>query len=315
MKQFSDVDPATAKRWLDVPGDWRRPNVTKKFEILWDSSRSYGQIWPRPDHSEVVSYYDVEEYYTHNTSSDKRGQSVGLQQKIQTKLSWLRDKGVDPDAKWWESVSSGQKLQILEVGCGNGSNLKMFQSLGHGTVGVEPDSKALEVARNEGLTVFHGTAETLPAEVVNDQYDVVVFMHVLEHCVDPFLAVKNASECLRPGGRLVAEVPNNECLGTKRFAELWYWLDVPRHLNFFTKSSLGALVLSAGMQVESFFFRGYCRQFSKDWKNSQTHIADTLGVPGDRRVRGASYWRHLIGSAWSTDRHKYDSVRVIAVRP
>jgi hypothetical protein len=140
-------------------------------------------------------------------------------------------------------------------------------------------------------------------------------MHVLEQCVNPFLAVKNATECLKSGGRFVAEVPNNECLGAKRFGELWYWLDVPRHLNFFTKTSLEALVSSTRLQAESFYFRGYCRQFGIDWKNAQTHIAHTLGVPGDRRKRGASYWRHLIGSAWSMDRQKYDSVRVLAVLP
>jgi SAM-dependent methyltransferase len=110
----------------------------------------------------------VQAYNTQNTSSKEKDQFVGLQQKLQTKLSWLTDNGVDPGAKWWKSVLIGEKLRILEVGCGNGSNLKMFQSLGHETVGVEPDSKALAVARSEGHTVFHGTAETLPAESAND---------------------------------------------------------------------------------------------------------------------------------------------------
>jgi 2-polyprenyl-3-methyl-5-hydroxy-6-metoxy-1,4-benzoquinol methylase len=315
MRQFSNIDPAVAKSWLLVPGDWRRPAVADSYKLLWDSSRSYGQLWPRPSHSDVAAFYDLDAYYTHHTGKNASNQKIGLRQKVQTKLSWWSDKGVDACADWWKDVLGAKKLRILEVGCGNGANLSIFQALGHECVGVEPDAKALDVARSQGHEVYAGTAENLPDELADDRFDVVVFMHVLEHCIHPSLAVKNATNLLNPGGLFVAEVPNNESRGAKRFGELWYWLDVPRHLNFFTEASLGTLVTTSGMQIESFFFRGYCRQFGADWKNAQSHIADTFGVTDDHRVGGANYWRHLAETAWSGDRQKYDSVRVLAVLP
>lgn len=315
MHQFPNVSPETAKHWLLIPGDWRRPNAEGQYEILWDRSRSYGQVWPRPHAKEVAAFYDLEAYYTHQSGSDAQFQTFSLPQRVQTKLSWWADKGIEPDRNWWSSVLGNKKLRILEVGCGNGSNLSVFRSLGHDSVGVEPDAMALTVARKEGHKVFHGTAEALPAEVSNDRFDVVVFMHVLEHCVDPFLAVKNAVGLLNSGGRFVAEVPNNDCHGSKRFGELWHWLDVPRHLNFFTETSLSTLISASGLSVGSIFFRGYCRQFSADWKKTQSHIASTLGAPDDKRVGRLSYWRYLFDTAWSEDRHKYDSVCIVGELP
>lgn len=311
LQDFVDVAPESAARWLVVPGDWRRPLAQQHFEILWDASRSYGQVWPRPGKKEVTSFYDLEAYYTHGTRLGVTASTTAFEQKLQNKLSWLVDKGVEPDKNWWLDVLGSRKLRILEVGCGNGANLSTFRALGHETVGVEPDTKALEQARNDGHLVYRGTAEALPSEVVKDRFDVVVFIHVLEHCIDPLLAVKNVVDVMKPGGQLVAEVPNNECLGATRFGELWHWLDVPRHLNFFTSDSLSTLISAAGLDVQSLSFRGYCRQFSSNWKSVQAHISDMMQMPKDKRVGRASYWRYLLETAWAEDRKKYDSVRIL----
>lgn len=313
MRFFLDIDPDKAEKWLSIPIDWRRPNAEQRFEILWDASRSYGQIWPRPSQQEVISFYDVEEYYTHRSGVGPKDLRNGFDQKLQNKLSWWADKGAEPDKNWWSGALEPKKLRILEVGCGDGSNLSVFKALGHEAVGVEPDTKAREVARNDGHLVYPGTAEALPAEVSNACFDAVVFMHVLEHCIDPFRAVKNAVDVIKPGGLLIAEVPNNGCLGSTRFGELWHWLDVPRHLNFFTSDSLSNLILAAGLDIHSLNFRGYCRQFSADWKSVQRHIAEKMQVPADKRIGRSSYWRYLLETAWAEDQKKYDSVRIVGV--
>lgn len=311
MSKFTNIDPKLAHHWIKVPGDWRKANSDKHYDILWDGSRAFGQLWPRPTGTEVATFYEVDEYYTHQSTSDRKESSASVLQRVQTKLSWLRDYGIEPDKNWWAKTLGDKTLRILEVGCGNGSNLSMFISLGHQVVGVEPDPSALEVARSLGHQVFQGTAENLPAEVLNDRFDAVVFMHVLEHCIDPSMAVANAVKLLKPGGQLVAEVPNNDCQGVKRFGELWYWLDVPRHLNFFTESSLRSLAVTSGLTVDGSCFSGYCRQFGESWKKAQVEIAKKFGAEGDKRIESKSYWFYLLETAWSSDNRKYDSVRVI----
>jgi hypothetical protein len=97
---FRDIDPKTAKRWLLVPGDWRRPGVEEEYEILWDTTRRFGQVWPRPGPSEVSSFYDVENYYTHGGGEKLPHQAQSFSQRLQTKIAWLGDKGIEPGAEW-----------------------------------------------------------------------------------------------------------------------------------------------------------------------------------------------------------------------
>ena len=196
------------------------------------------------------------------------------------------------------------------MGCGNGTNLEILRDLGHELVGVEPDKQAIDVCQAAGFEVYDGTAENLPVEVTRGHFDVVVFMHVLEHCIDPSAAIAGARSVLNPSGLIVAETPNNECLAARRFAETWLWLDVPRHLNFFTEKSLGALISSAGLGVEGAYFRGYCRQFDVKRKEQQSRIAELFAT----RVRTA-YWRYLAETAFAGAPRKYDSVRVVGKLP
>lgn len=311
-KEFEKVNPDNAVSWMDVPRDWRRPEVDESYKIFWDSNRRFGQILPRPNAHEAISFYDLDDYYTHDAGKKHEATDVSFPQKVQTKLSWWADKGTEPNKEWWGRTLTQKNMRILEIGCGNGSNLSIFRSLGHDTIGVEPDVAALEAAREQGHTVFQGTAEELPQDVLHERFDAIVFMHVLEHCIDPFVAVKNAVELLETGGVLVAEVPNNECLGAKRFGELWYWLDVPRHLNFFTARSLDELVSFAGLRESSIFYRGYSRQFGDGWKKSQSHIASVIGKASDRRVKSSNYWKYLFGTIFASDARKYDSIRIVA---
>ena len=310
--EFKMVDPETAVSWMDVPKDWRRPDVVGSYSILWDSNRRFGQIWPRPDAQEAMHFYDVDEYYTHGDEGRHSSTRVSFSQKVQTKLSWWADKGVEPNKEWWGRTLTKKKMRILEIGCGHGSNLSIFGSLGHDAIGLEPDVAALKVARELGHMVYQGTAEDLPGDLIQQRFDAVVFIHVLEHCIDPHLAVQNAARLLKEGGILVAEVPNNECLGAKVFGELWYWLDVPRHLNFFTGQSLGELASSAGFKKNAIHYRGYCRQFGHSWKSSQSHIASVMGRTTDRRVKRSNYWSYLAKTLFAKDAEKYDSVRVVA---
>jgi SAM-dependent methyltransferase len=165
----------------------------------------------------------------------------------------------------------------------------MLAALGHSVVGVEPDPAAAAVARRAGHHVYDGTAESLPPELSAESFDVVIFMHVLEHCIDPFGAIRNAVGVLRNDGLVVAEVPNNGCEGARRFGVMWHWLDTPRHLNFFTAQSLADLFRSAGLGVQDVSFRGFCRQFSSSWKNAQGEIATRLGANADKRPGELDY--------------------------
>jgi SAM-dependent methyltransferase len=81
------------------------------------------------------------------------------------------------------------------------------------------------------------TAIHLPEPIRTQTFDVIIAMHVIHHCINPVGAIGNLAGRLAPGGRLICEVPNQECLGARWAGVAWGPLDVPRQASVFTPQS------------------------------------------------------------------------------
>jgi 2-polyprenyl-3-methyl-5-hydroxy-6-metoxy-1,4-benzoquinol methylase len=307
--------------WMIVPGDWRRPDHPGPYPLHWCPSCQFGQVHPRPARDRIPDFYRIDSYYTHDDkSADSGPEPPTLLDRLRIKLAWLNDPGGEMDDSWLqEHLSPGAR--VCDLGCGSGDLLAQLSRLGHEVIGAEPDPVAREIARGKGLKALPGTAEELPEEVRGERYHLVVMSHVLEHCPDPRLAVSNAAGLLAERGLLVIETPNNEARGLERAGVLWPWLDVPRHLNFFTSRSLASICTDSGLSVQAVEYRGYTRQFLPDWIRTERKIRDVFsaGVGDVRELpgphRGYNSWLLLLSTAWAPDRLKCDSVRVIVGRP
>lgn len=306
------------KPFLHVSKDWRRPNVVEDYQIYWADSVDYGAIYPRPTQEEVSEFYDVEDYYTHLEANSANAEADdGFFWKVLRHLAWRFDWGAEPSLDWWRDTLGQTSLDCCEIGSGNGANLLLLRDLGHNVVGLEPDSAARCIARANGLSVFEGTAEKLPNEISGQKYDIVILMHVLEHCLDPLRALESAAGLMKNGSRLILEVPNNSCWGLRLNGPGWPWLDVPRHLNFFTERSLLTAVRKTGLQVVGVNYRGYARQFSKGWVLTEKRISRILsGLHAQELVLERKDFANSLLLLFLTflakSPRKYDSVRVIA---
>lgn len=99
----------------------------------------------------------------------------------------------------------------LEIGPGKGEILQWLSQRGYRAQGVDVSSEVVDFCNREAPGSVALTADTtawLSARPA--QFDVVLMLHVLEHLpkseVVPLLRAIHAS--LRPGGRLIVEVPN-----------------------------------------------------------------------------------------------------------
>ena len=122
------------------------------------------------------------------------------------------------DVYWWfiarrqlavevltRELASRPEAEILDVGCGTGSNLEAFSGLGHAT-GVDMSPEALSFCRARGARrVTFSEIERLP--FADASFDVVTAMDVLEHVDDDLAALAELRRVLRPGGLLLATVP------------------------------------------------------------------------------------------------------------
>lgn len=101
--------------------------------------------------------------------------------------------------------------RILDVGSGSGEWLNVLQQAGHRVSGVEADPFYGEFARRQyGVEVE--TAGILDLTLPENSLDVITMFHVLEHLPNPVAVLQRLHGWLRPGGLLIVEVPNTNCL-------------------------------------------------------------------------------------------------------
>lgn len=299
------------------PCDHRRPLAGRSYRMHWCNGCGFGQVWRRPSKAEVLDFYAIDDYYTHDDHSNHDA-GDRLLDRVRLHLAWRLDRGEDltPDALG--SFQTPQQIELLEIGCGDGSNLARLQQYGFRVTGVEPDPRARQLALARGVPVLDGTAEDLPEGLSGRPFDRVLMSHVLEHCLDIDAAIDNALASLRPSGLLVVETPNCDALGFRVQQAAWPWTDIPRHLNFFTPRSLRLLLTRHGLHIVRQSYCGYCRQFSNAWLHSEAQVWRSLQACGARQDPmphfKARAWMLLLRSMLSPKARKYDSVRLVARR-
>lgn len=274
-----------------------------------DCGHGLAKTMPRAD--EVPDNYRLDQYYTHGASHIPHV-PPSFSDRIVIKLAWTFERKVPPTAEF--IAEHGGTGSVLDIGAGGGQLLKEFERLGYTVEGVEPDSDAIARGSDSGLVIYEGTAEALPPEVTGKRYDVATMTHVLEHCVAPELALQNVHGVLRDGGLFYCEVPNCGADYFGRYAQISEMLDVPRHLQFFTRNSLETMARAAGFEVAAHRFTGFTRHFSPDWcawENSiATRLTDRGAAAVPRRTMLGSL-SLLATSALAPDDRKYDCLGIL----
>lgn len=300
---------------MRVSSDWRRSDGTGPYTLHRCGACEFASVFPTPTPEALAKAYDVS-YYTHELVSD--GPGARLLDNLRFKIAARLDRGTPISMDWFVKRFGERRVSVCEIGCGDGALLVALSRAGYRVRGVEPDPNARSTAEGAalGIDVLVGTAEDLPAAIRDDRFDVVVLNHVLEHTADPISAIRNAGGLLAPGGLLVVETPNHTSIGFARAKETWAFLDVPRHLHFFTEASLKKVCESGGVSVAEVEYHGYCRQLEQAWVDTERAIWDALrpkdGARLPRRNSSLSAWTLLARTAFAESARKYDSVRIIA---
>jgi SAM-dependent methyltransferase len=136
-------------------------------------------------------------------------------------------------------------INILDVGCGIGAYGKPLLAQGYDWIGVEVKTSDCVALEKMGLPHRQVDGHTLPFS--DGSFDCAISVEVLEHIADPKPFLKEIRRVTRR--RVLISVPNIEILPYMRplLAVPWHLLEAD-HKNFFTRTSLQGLLLSAGFR-------------------------------------------------------------------
>lgn len=219
------------------PAPWRPRDyeygVEADFGFRFCARCGVGVASPLPEPPQIPKFYPPE-YTAYGNATGKLN-------------AWILDRYARNEARRFGRAWP-RETRVLDVGCGAGDFLKALRESGvENARGLESDPRAVALAQREGLRVDAGEFESSvwPPE----SFDVIRMNHSLEHFHSPARALAIARAALRPGGVLVGETPNTECLDFRLLGRFWGGWHFPRHLWMFSRKSLTALAAREGFRV------------------------------------------------------------------
>lgn len=140
---------------------------------------------------------------------------------------------------------------LLEVGCSSGFMLFPLVEAGYVCAGVEPSGTFSEFIKTRGLVVYDSLNQ-LQQSIPDAQFDIILHFFVLEHIADPITFLNIQFDLLKPGGKIIFEIPNAadplySVYGISAF-ERFYWSVA--HSWYFSEPSLHYLLRKLGRPYE-----------------------------------------------------------------
>ncbi|MBN9424431.1 MAG: methyltransferase [Candidatus Accumulibacter sp. 66-26] len=135
--------------------------------------------------------------------------------------------------------------RLIEIGCGKGEFLALWQNLGVQACGLENAETAVTACRAQGLDVTQGYIDSADYRLPGAPYDAFALLMFMEHMPDPNAVLTGIRNNLADDAIGLIEVPNFDMvIENSVFAEF-----IADHLTYFTRETLAFALQHNGFEV------------------------------------------------------------------
>lgn len=158
---------------------------------------------------------------------------------------------------------AGQNKNILDIGCSTGYLAHFLKKQNNNVSGIDFLNKAVAIARENEIDAYVCDIENEQLPFRKGSFDLVVFSEVIEHLIDPDIALKKIYQVLKKNGLLIVSTPNiayiqyrlellfgklpDFCEFRNKFFERHYNF---QHKTFFTKKVLEKTLLDNNFKIK-----------------------------------------------------------------
>ena len=212
----------------------------QSFSILHCTNCSVRFTSPLPNQDEIGQYYQFDEYISHTDVKE------GWMNRL---YHIVRSKTLAQKTNWIQSLFTGYKGHLLDIGAGTGAFAHAMQQKSWKVTGLEPDAATRERAYENYK--LHLQSTDIIFELPVNEFDVITMWHVLEHvhALKPYL--NQCFKSLKLHGRLIIAVPNYTSFDASYYKKYWAAYDLPRHLYHFSPKSMTILLNEMGFEIVS----------------------------------------------------------------
>lgn len=231
--QFDSCPVCDGSAWTFT----RHLDEAKNFNLFRCETCGHIMQNPVPTDEQLAAVYS-EAYSVHNPAWKEPGWPLWKILRNWTtarRISYLKRYGIG--------------TEMLEVGAGAGDFMVAAHKCGWDVKAVEYSAKMCDAIRSEfGFDIRCG--ELTEGLWPRESFDLVTLWNVIEHLQHPLGDLKIAASYLRPGGRVLLNIPTDQvAYHGKWFEHHWALLLPPEHINFFNRESLSKLCEKAGLRL------------------------------------------------------------------
>lgn len=209
-----------------------------------------------------ISEEHLDNYYTDNylpyQGAAVWGKYRSFVERSQVQLDKRR---VNFVSKWIDQKN--EQTMMLDVGCGNPSFLNhVSKKLNIACTGIDFSDSGWRDKNYNHLNLRKVSIENFQP---TERYDIITLWHYLEHDYHPQSTIEKLYNCLKPGGKLIIEVPDYKSMTAKLQQSHWQGWHSPRHLTLFSAVSFIKLFQQPKWEIVKHLRYGTMDAFTLWW--------------------------------------------------